>query len=98
MGNFNGKRQVPLIVWVKNLPEGKVKEIELVFDRKLMLSLSFEDGKSEREHHSSKKAAIDVGEIHTIAAVAENGENLIITGRKLRSILRNPHFKHSVEW
>lgn len=88
MGNYNGKRQVPLVVWIKNLPDGKVKEIELIFDRKLMLSLSFEDGKSERENHSSKKAAIDIGEIHTIAAVAENGENLIITGRKLRSINR----------
>lgn len=34
------------------------------------------------------RCAIDAGEIHTIAAVAENGKSLMITGRKSRSIKR----------
>jgi hypothetical protein len=31
-----GKRQEPVTVWVKNVPVGKIKEIELIDDRKLM--------------------------------------------------------------
>ena len=88
MGNFEGKRQKPLLVWLKKLPHGQIKEIELIYDRGLMLSIAFEDGQSEKENHFTNRAAIDVGEVHTIAAVAETGENLIITGRKLRSIHR----------
>lgn len=39
--------------------------------------------------------SIDLGEIHTIAAVSENNQGIIITGRKLRSIkrLRNQKIK-----
>ena len=111
VGNFEGKRQNPLIVWVKKLPHGQIKEIELIYDRELMLSIAFEDGQAEKENQFTNRAAIDVGEIHTIAAVAETGENLIITGRKLRSIhrLRNKKVgelqrkmsrckKHSKQW
>ncbi|MFJ7936542.1 RNA-guided endonuclease InsQ/TnpB family protein [Sporosarcina sp. NPDC096371] len=91
MGDFEGKRQEPLIVWIKALPKGQIKEIELIYDRGLMLSLSFEDGQQVQDHSFENRAAIDVGEVHTIAAVAENGENIIITGRKVRSFhqLRN---------
>lgn len=91
MGNLNGKRQKPLVIWVKKLPKGQVKEIELIFDRKLMVSMSFEDSIEQKENDSTNLAAIDAGEIHTIAAVTGNGENIIITGRKIRSIhqLRN---------
>jgi putative transposase len=95
MGNVEGKRQEPLVVWVKNLPKGQIKEMELIFDRKLMLSISFEDGREEKENKFKNKSAIDSGEIHSIAAVSENGENVIITGRKIRSIhrLRNKKLK-----
>lgn len=88
LGTFEGKRQQPLLVWVKKLPVGTIKEIELIYDRQLMLSMVFDDGQEAKTHTFEHRAAIDVGEIHTIAAVAENGENLIITGRKLRSIHR----------
>ena len=40
--------------------------------------------KTVKEHAFENRSAIDVGEVHTIAAVAENGGDLIITGRKLR--------------
>ncbi|GIN93048.1 transposase [Siminovitchia terrae] len=88
MGIFEGKRQKPLNIWVKEWPKGKMKEIELIFDRQLMLSIAYEDGREVKENQFVNRAAIDVGEIHTITAVAENGENLIITGRHLRSIHR----------
>ena len=82
MGDFEGKRQAPLFVQVKELPKGQIKEIELIFDRQLMLSIAYEDGQEVKEHTFENRSAIDVGEVHTIAAVAENGENIIITGRK----------------
>ncbi|MBW8348019.1 transposase [Bacillus sp. IITD106] len=88
MGDFEGKRQKPLTIWIKELPKGNIKEMELVFDRKLMISIAYDDGKEAKENKSTNRSAIDVGEIHTIAAVAENGENIIITGRKMRSIHR----------
>ena len=53
-----------------------------------MLSIAYEDGQEVKENTFVNRSAIDVGEIHTIAAVAENGENIIITGRKIRSIHR----------
>ena len=88
MGDFEGKRQAPLILWVKSLPKGQIKEIELIFDRQLQLSIAYEDGQEAKENTFVNRSAIDVGEIHTIAAVAENGENVVITGRKIRSMNR----------
>ena len=73
---------------MKELPKGQIKEIELIFDRKLMLSIAYEDGQEVKENTFVNRSAIDIGEVHTIAAVAENGENIIITGRKMRSIHR----------
>ncbi len=88
MGIFEGKRQAPLTVWIKEVPVGQIKEIELIFDRQLLLSIAYENNQIIKEHTFENRAAIDVGEVHTIAAVAENGENIILTGRKLRSIHR----------
>lgn len=90
MGNWGGKRQQPLVIWVdKEAVHGKlVKEIELIYDRKLMLSMSYEDGVSVKESTSSHIASIDEGEIHAIAAVSDHNEAIIVTGRKLRSIKR----------
>lgn len=79
MGIFEGKRQAPLVVWIKEVPVGQIKEIELIFDRQFMLSIAYENGQKVTEHDFENRAAIDVGEVHTIAAVAENGENIILT-------------------
>ncbi|MBN6187143.1 transposase [Aneurinibacillus sp. BA2021] len=70
-GIWNGKRQAPLVVRVATLPVGMIKEIELVYDRGLQLTLSYEDGKQEAEPTGSHVCAIDPGEIHSIAAVAQ---------------------------
>ncbi|MBN2259465.1 MAG: hypothetical protein JW702_02920 [Clostridiales bacterium] len=44
------------------LPEGEIKEIELIFDRKLMLAISYDDGQRPKEITTPQKyAAIDPG-------------------------------------
>ena len=95
LGNWQGKRQKPLTVFPHRLPQGEIKEIELIFDRKLMLAISFEDGtvplETKLEQHI---AAVDMGEIHSISCVTQNGQGLIITSRELRSIKRLRNKKH----
>lgn len=95
LGLFSGKRQKPIVVRVKDLPSGKLKEIELVYDRGLRLAIAYDDGKSPKENNHRGIAAIDLGEIHTIASVCDNGQGVIITGRKIRSLkrLRNKKMK-----
>lgn len=88
MGIHEGKRQPLIVLHVKELPQGDIKEIELIFDQQLMVAISYDDGQVESTTTGSNRAAIDPGEIHTIASYAETGESLIITGRKLRSIHR----------
>jgi putative transposase len=88
LGTWQGKRQEPITVWIKDLPQGKVKEIELIYDRKLMLCLSCDDGSDPGVNNNVYTASIDLGEIHAISSVSENNEGIIITGRKLRSIKR----------
>ena len=88
LGIQNGKRVKPIVVWIKKLPLGQVKEIELIFDRTLMFCLSYEDGIQAEENNHVHTTAIDLGEIHSIASVCENNQGIIITGRKLRSIKR----------
>lgn len=95
MGIHNGKREKPIVVRADNIPPEKVKEIELVWDRKLMLAISYGDDTQPRTNTNTGTAAIDLGEIHGIASVTDTGESLIITARKLRSVkrLRNKKFK-----
>ncbi|BBM85344.1 RNA-guided endonuclease InsQ/TnpB family protein [Candidatus Uabimicrobium amorphum] len=95
LGIKDRKRQKSIVVRVKNLPQGKIKEIELVYNKKLMLAVCFEDGKKILANNSTQVAAIDMGEIHSIASVSETGKSLIITARELRSIkrLRNKKYR-----
>lgn len=95
LGLRDGKRQKPLVLWLKKLPSGRVKEIELIYDRGLQLAIAYDDGQSPKENNHLGMAAIDLGEIHTIASVTDQGQGVIITGRKLRSLkrLRNKKLK-----
>lgn len=88
LGLFEGKRQKPIRVQVHKLPPGQIKEIELIYDRGLKLAIAFEDGLAPKENTAQGLAAIDLGEIHTIASVTDSGQALIITGRKVRSLKR----------
>ena len=94
MGIWEGKRQKPIVVRVKEIPQGVIKEIELIWDNGLCLAICYEDGLESKENNSDTIAAIDLGEIHAIAAVEEKGDAIIITGRKLRSIKRLRNKKH----
>lgn len=95
LGNHDGKRLPPLVVYAKNLPEGDIKEIELCYDNGLYLSVSYEDGKEPLPYKKGHACAVDLGEVHTIASFCENGESILISGRKMRSIhrLRNKKLK-----
>lgn len=88
LGIRDGKRQTPIKISVPRLPEFEIKEIELLFDRKLMVSISYDDGIAPAENNFTAVAAIDLGEIHAIAASSTNDNAVILTGRKLRSIHR----------
>jgi putative transposase len=88
MGDWEGKRQSKLTLKLPLVPIGLVKEVELVFDRKWFVCLSYEDGIQEEKTKEGVVSSIDPGEIHTIASVTENGDSLVITGRYMRSIHR----------
>ena len=88
MGTENGKRRELITIWVKNLPAHDIKEIELIYDRKLMVSISYDDGVVIPTNTGNNICSIDLGEIHTIAAYTKNENALIITGRKMRSVNR----------
>jgi len=95
MGIHQGKREGPIIVYISTIPQGKVKEIELIWDLKLMLAISYEDGGIPVTNEHTGTAAIDMGEIHGIAAVTETGQALIITSRLLRSQKRLRNKQHA---
>jgi putative transposase len=99
MGNWNGKRQSGLKLTLPKVPLGQVKEVELVFDRKWYVCLSYEDGLQIEEQKQGVTTSIDPGEIHSIVSVNENGDSLVITGRYMRSIhrLRNKKLKELQE-
>ena len=95
LGIIEGKRQKPIEVHVKKLPPGQIKEIELIYDRGLKLAITFDDGQTPKENIAQGLAAIDLGEIHTITSVCDQGQAVMITGRKVRSFarLRNKKLK-----
>lgn len=95
LGNWNGKRQAELVLYLPSVPDGDIKEVELVFDEKWHVCLSYENGVKEEIKKDGVAASIDEGEIHTIASVTEDGDSLVITGRCMRSIhrLRNKKLK-----
>ncbi|MDF2714198.1 MAG: transposase, OrfB family protein, partial [Paenibacillus sp.] len=88
LGIWNGKRQPPIRITVPDLPDAEIKEIELVYDRELMVSISYDDGKTVSDNRGSQIAGVDLGEIHSIAATTTTNRSIIITGRKARSIHR----------
>ncbi|WP_261800526.1 transposase [Paenibacillus sp. PAMC21692] len=88
MGNHHGKREEPIVIHTAGLPYGQIKEIELCYDNELYLAVSYEDGFESKHYEKKQMAGVDPGEIHTLSAFCEDGESLMITGRKVRSIHR----------
>jgi len=88
MGIHNGKREKPIIVYAANLPQGTIKEIECCYDNGWYLAVTYEDGQKAKAYQPGHSVGVDLGEIHTMAAFCENGQALLITGRKVRSLHR----------
>jgi putative transposase len=90
MGISGGKRQLPILLKIDSgkIPEGRVKELEVIWEKGLKLCIAYDDGKEPMENQDTSIASIDMGEIHSIASVVETGHGLVITGRKMRSIKR----------
>ena len=85
----NGVGQEKLYIKLnKDISNIEIKEIELIYDRQLMVSLSYDDGIEVLDNNHTNSCGVDLGEIHSISAYCDNGNALIITGRKSRSIHR----------
>ena len=100
LGIWDHKRQEPIVVRLpKNIANklqkivsqnrNAISEVELCYDNGLLLCIMYDDGLEDSQQGGfSEAAGVDLGEIHAIAACAANGNSVIITGRKLRSIHR----------
>jgi putative transposase len=88
MGIHHGKREKLIVVYVSHLPKGTIKEIECCFDHGLYLAVTYEDGQKAKAYKPGFSVGVDLGEVHTIGAFCENGQALLITGRKIRSLHR----------
>ena len=91
--NGKNKLQKPYKCYVKNPPENIV-EVELIYrGNSYYLAIKYKKEKEYLQIQSKNEASIDLGEIHSITSIDNNGNALIITGRQLRSIkrLRNKH-------
>ena len=88
MGIQEHKQQKPIVVRPSQLPDHEIKEVELIWDRKLMLSISYDDDVAAQENPNTVTVGVDLGEIHSIAATTTQNQAIIITGRKLRAVNR----------
>jgi putative transposase len=77
----------PVSCRTKSIPENIV-EIELVYKDKYYLAIKYKEPDIENLIQSSNSASIDLGEIHAITSIDNNGNVIIITNRKVRSIIR----------
>lgn len=83
----NGKKQNPIVCSFKTMPK-HVVEIELIYRDGLCLAVKYKEPKTNTDIKTNNVAAIDLGEIHSITSIDNNGNAIIITGRKIRSIKR----------
>jgi len=86
----NGKQiiQKPIIIHVKNIPQNIII-IEVKYDNGLKLCLNYYEEKEQNQTiNSNNICAIDIGEIHSITAIDNEGNNTIITAREVRSTQR----------
>lgn len=86
---INGNMRVlkPIKCYSKLIPQGIV-EIELVWKGKLYLAIKYKEQIKYPQIKSNNSAAIDLGEIHSITSIDNNGHAIIITGRQMRSFKR----------
>lgn len=89
--NKQGKivNQKPIIIYVKTIPQNVII-IEIKYDNGLKLCLNYyEENKQEKNNIQKQNfCAVDMGEIHSIVSIDNNGNNVIITAREIRSVQR----------
>lgn len=78
------KQPKPVICYAKTIPENIV-QIELIYRHRLLLAIKYKIKDNYTKINSSNGASIDLGEIHSITSIDNNGNAIIITGRKIRS-------------
>ena len=83
----NGNKQNPIVCSFKTMPKHAV-EIELIYRNGLCLAVKYKEPKTNTDIKTNNVAAIDLGEIHSITSIDNNGNAIIITGRKIRGIKR----------
>ena len=98
MGGRGKKRRKPIVVKITKsvhefLQDKTIKVIDLIWSGRLMLAICFDDKSPTEKSHGTVCAGIDLGEIHSVCAANEEGQAVIITGRKLRAIHRFRNMK-----
>lgn len=83
----NGHHQKPICCSFKTMPK-HVVEVELIYRGGLCFAVKYKEPKVNKNIESNNVVAIDLGEIHSITSIDNNGNGLIITGKKIRSIKR----------
>lgn len=83
----NGRPQKQVCCYFNTMPK-HIVEIELIYRNGLCLAIKYKEPKTNTDIKSDNVAAIDFGEIHSITSIDNNGNAVIITGRKIRSIKR----------
>ena len=87
--NKDHKNQISVRIKTKIQMPDNMYKCELVEKNgKLFLAINYHKEIPDVKPQSNVKCGVDLGEIHSIAAVSSNGDKLIITGRKLRSYYR----------
>lgn len=86
---ISGKIKVlkPIKCYSKSIPQNVV-EVELIWRGKLCLAVKYKEKAEYLQIKSNNSAAIDLGEIHSITSIDNNGNAIIITGRQMRSYKR----------
>lgn len=85
--NEDGTPAKRVCCYFKELPK-HIVEIELIYKKGLWFAIKYKCPNTNVLIESNNVAAIDLGEIHSIASIDNNGNAIIITGRKIRSIKR----------
>lgn len=86
---INGKlkNQNPIKLHIKNMPKN-IAQVEVIYKNGLKLAINYYEETEYLQIKSDNICAIDMGEIHAIATIDNNGNPEIITGRQIRSFKR----------
>jgi putative transposase len=76
-----------VVCHVKSIPNNIV-EVELIYKDKYYLAIKYKEDNNTNLIQSDNSASIDLGEIHGITSIDNNGNCVILTNRKLRSLIR----------